>query len=108
MENQVEEIKEIKDVDESALEEVFETVESPKQPGKLSYEQLEEIARQQSQQSQQLYEELQKARTNDLYVRVDFLFKVVENRQAFPTPFVRKCTQEIELLMTIPEQVKKS
>lgn len=72
-------------------------------PEKMSYEQLENIAHQLSDQAKQLYAKLQEANMVNMFKRLDYLFKVVENAHAFNEAFVAKCVAEIEDLMTIPE-----
>lgn len=76
------------------------------QQGKISYEQMKTIAIQATQQAQVFEQEVLKLRDNNLFVRLDFLFKVVENSTKFNTSFVTKCVSEIELLLTIPKQTK--
>lgn len=78
------------------------TVENVR-PEKLSYEQLENIAHQLSEQAKQLYAKLQEANLTNMFKRLDFLFKVVENAHAFNEDFVTKCVTEIEGLITVPE-----
>lgn len=70
---------------------------------KMSYEQLENIAHQLSEQAKQLYARLQEANMTNMFKRLDYLFKVVENAHAFSEEFVAKCVAEIEELMTVPE-----
>ena len=70
---------------------------------KMSYEQLENIAHQLSDQAKQLYAKLQEANMVNMFKRLDYLFKVVENAHAFNEAFVAKCVAEIEDLMTVPE-----
>lgn len=70
---------------------------------KMSYEELENVAAQLSQQSQQLYARLQQAEMSNMFKRLDFLFKVVENAHAFSEEFVANCVKEIEDIMTIPD-----
>ena len=72
-------------------------------PEKMSYEQLENIAHQLSDQAKQLYAKLQEANMVNMFKRLDYLFKVVENAHAFNEEFVAKCVAEIEDLMTVPE-----
>ena len=72
-------------------------------PQKMSYEQLENIAHQLSEQAKQLYARLQEANMANMFKRLDYLFKVVENAHAFNEEFVAKCVTEIEGLMTVPE-----
>lgn len=76
-------------------------------PEKMSYEQLENIAHQLSNQAKQLYAKLQEANMVNMFKRLDYLFKVVENAHAFNEEFVAKCVTEIEELMTVPEEVEE-
>jgi hypothetical protein len=71
---------------------------------KMSYEQLENVAHQLSEQSRQLYTKLQEANMTNMFKRLDYLFKVVENNAAFESEFVKKCSNEIVDLLTIPEE----
>lgn len=72
-------------------------------PQKMSYEQLENIAHQLSEQAKQLYARLQEANMANMFKRLDYLFKVVENAHAFSEKFVAKCVAEIEDLMAVPD-----
>lgn len=72
-------------------------------PEKMSYEQLENVAHQLSEQAKHLYAKLQEANMANMFKRLDYLFKVVENAHAFSEEFVAKCVAEIEDLMTVPE-----
>ena len=91
------------------VEEVMEVQEETTKPQevteqtKLSYEQLHTIAVQATQQAEMFQRELQKYQNESLYIRLDFLFKVVQSPNVFGNNFVKKCTDEIELLLTIPE-----
>lgn len=71
---------------------------------KLSYEQLENVAHQLSEQNRQLYAKLQELQVSNMFKRLDYLFKVVENTGVFSLEFHTKCVEEIESLMTIPEE----
>lgn len=71
---------------------------------KLSYEQLENVAHQLSEQNKKLYTKLQEINMVNAFKRLDCLFKVVENASNFNQSFYSKCVDEIENLMTIPEQ----
>ena len=75
---------------------------------KMSYEELEQVASQLSQQTQQLYARLQQAELSNMFKRLDYLFKVVENAGAFNEVFVTKCVTEIEEIMTVPEDTKEN
>ena len=72
-------------------------------PEKMSYEQLEQVAHQLSEQARQLYSQLQKSNMTNMFKRLDYLFKVVENGHMFKQYFLEKCIAEIEELMTVPE-----
>ena len=75
---------------------------------KMSYEQLENVAHQLSEQAKQLYAQLQAANMTNMFKRLDYLFKVVENGHAFSIDFLNKCVAEIEEHMTIPEEVEET
>lgn len=74
-----------------------------KENAKMSYEQLENVAHQLSEQVRQLYAKLQESNLENMFKRLDYLFKVIENAHAFNEEFVSKCTSEIESLMTLPD-----
>lgn len=76
-------------------------------PEKLSYEQLENVAHQLSEQAKQLYMKLQAANMSNMFKRLDYLFKVVENGHMFKQDFLEKCITEIEELMTVPEEAEE-
>ena len=76
-------------------------------PEKMSYEQLENVAHQLSEQAKQLYMKLQAANMSNMFKRLDYLFKVVENGHMFKQDFLEKCIAEIEELMTVPEEIKE-
>lgn len=82
-----------------------ENMEKPevKENEKMSYEQLENVAHQLSEQVRQLYAKLQEANLENMFKRLDYLFRVVENAHSFSVDFVSKCTSEIESLMTLPD-----
>lgn len=77
-------------------------------PEKMSYEQLENIAHQLSEQTKQLYMKLQAANMSNMFKRLDYLFKVVENDHMFKQDFLDKCVKEIEDIMTVPEEPENS
>lgn len=72
---------------------------------KLSYEKLEAVAIQFQNKSANL--EMQLKSINMTTLRLNYLFKVVENKDAFNTEFVVKCATEIEDLLTIEEDNSK-
>ena len=44
----------------------------------------------------------------NLFKRLDFLFKVLETEHMFPLAFVQKCADEIKSILTIPEEGAKA
>ena len=88
------------------MEENTQKVEAM-EPKKMSYEELENVARQLSEQTRQLYTKLQEMNMVNMFKRLDYLFKVAEFSHMFNTEFVTTCTQEIQELLTIPEETKE-
>lgn len=78
------------------------------QPQKMSYEQLEQVAHQLSEQARQLYGQLQKSNLSNMFKRLDYLFKIVENGHMFKQDFLDRCVKEIEDIMTVPEEPENS
>lgn len=73
------------------------------QKKKLTYEELENACHQLSEQARKMYMQLQEADKFNLFKRLDYLFKVLENATMFSEDFVPKCADEIEEILTIPE-----
>jgi len=82
-------------------------MEENKEKKKLSYEELENVCHQLSDQSQTLYRKLQEANLGNMFKRLDYLFAVVENKDAFPEDFVKKTIDEIVSSMTVPETTEE-
>lgn len=59
-------------------------------------------------QNAQLIYQLQGANLNNMFKRLDYLFKVVENAAMFEEAFVDQCIAEIKELMTPPEAEEKT
>lgn len=76
-------------------------------PEKMSYEQLKNVAHQLSEQNRQLFTKLQELNMANMFKRLDYLFKVVENGYMFKQDFLEKCIAEIENLMIVPEEVEE-
>lgn len=74
---------------------------------KYSYEELENICHQLSEQARNLYIQLQEANLSNMYTRLNFLFKVLENQISFEPQFVENCSNEIVSLMAINEPDNK-
>lgn len=89
---------------EEQKKKVVEMKPQVQRPEKLSYEKLENVAHQLSEQNRQLFAKLQELNMTNVFKRLDYLFKVVENGHMFDQDFLEKCIAEIESLMTVPEQ----
>lgn len=89
---------------EEQRKKVVEMKPQVQRPEKLSYEKLENVAHQLSEQNRQLFAKLQELNMTNVFKRLDYLFKVVENGHMFDQDFLEKCIAEIESLMTVPEQ----
>ena len=89
---------------EEQKKKVVEMKPQVQRPEKMSYEQLENVAHQLSEQNRQLFAKLQELNMVNMFKRLDYLFKVVENGHMFDQDFLEKCIAEIENLMTVPEQ----
>lgn len=85
--------------------------EQQEEAKRLSYSELENVCHQLSAQAQQLNTQNQQLRAmvneanlNNLYKRLDYLFKVIdEDNRYLSTKFKAKCGAEIEMLMKTPE-----
>ena len=75
--------------------------------GKMSYEELENFATQLSEQARQMQERMMSMNLSNMFKRIEFLFKVIENKDSFNKGFYDKCVKEIEELMTVPEEETK-
>lgn len=92
---------------EEQKKKVVEMKPQMQRPEKMSYEQLEGIAHQLSEQNRQLFAKLQELNMTNVFKRLDYLFKVIENGHMFEQDFLEKCIAEVESLMTVPEQEEK-
>lgn len=92
---------------EEQKKKVVETKPQMQRPEKISYEQLEGVAHQLSEQNRQLFAKLQELNMTNVFKRLDYLFKVIENGHMFEQHFLEKCIAEVESLMTVPEQEEK-
>ena len=92
---------------EEQKKKVVEMKPQMQRPEKISYEQLEGVAHQLSEQNRQLFAKLQELNMTNMFKRLDYLFKVIENGHMFEQHFLEKCIAEVESLMTVPEQEEK-
>lgn len=76
-------------------------MEETKETTKLSYEELTKVTNDLHARCNQLYAELQNANMQNLFIRLEYLFKVVENKSAFSKDFTEACVKEIEAFMTL-------
>lgn len=91
------------------MEEKIVTEETQEQVRKFTYEQLEQIATNLSSQVQQLSVKLQESNMFNMFKRLDYCFKVLEVAQnqkidLLKEEFVKRCADEIQELMTVPEE----
>ena len=93
---------------EEQKKKVVETKPQVQRPEKMSYEQLENVAHQLSEQNRQFFAKLQELNMANMFKRLDYLFKVIENGHMFKQDFLEKCIAEIESLITIPKQEEES
>lgn len=92
---------------EEQKKKVVEMKPQVQRPEKMSYEQLENVAHQLSEQNRQLFAKLQELNMDNIFKRLDYLFKVVESGHMFKEDFLEKCIAEIESIMTVPEQEER-
>ena len=64
---------------------------------KLSYEELENVAHQLSEQNRQLYAKLQEVNISNMFKRLDYLFKVVENASMFDLEFCTDLARDVKV-----------
>ena len=93
---------------EEQKKKVVEMKPQVQRPEKMSYEQLESVAHQLSEQNRQMFAKLQELNMVNMFKRLDYLFKVIENGHMFKQDFLEKCIAEIESLITIPKQEEES
>lgn len=59
-------------------------------------------------QNAQLMYHLQNANMNNIFKRLDYLFKVLENAPMFDEVFLNQCIEEVKVLMTLPTEEEGS
>lgn len=72
-----------------------------------TYEEVVAENNQIKQQAEAMYRQMQQMNMQNIFKRLEFLFKVIENRSAFPEEFKNKCILEVVNLLTIPEEQKE-
>lgn len=79
-------------------------MEENKETQKPTYEELEKVIEMRNAQLQEMYMQLQEATSQNIIIRLQFLFDVIKNSDKFSTRFVNKCVEEIEGALTTPEE----
>lgn len=75
--------------------------ENSKEQKKLSYEELENVAVQLQHRCVELERKLREISVASF--RLDYLFKVIENKDNFSSDFVGDCVKEVEDILTIKD-----
>ena len=75
------------------------------QTKKLTYEQLEQLCSQLDQQARAL--KIQLTQSVNIFKRLDYLFKILENRDCFEISYTEEVAKEIKEIMTVPEEEKE-
>ena len=75
---------------------------------KLTYDELKTACDQLHQQNQYMAREMHKKASEELYKRIDYLFKVLEFSDKFNSNFVIKASEELEQILTIPDQQEQT
>lgn len=57
---------------------------------------------------QKLMKEIQMRDMTNMFKRLDYLFKVIENQDSFPSDFIGDCVQEITMALTPVEPEENS
>lgn len=73
---------------------------------KYSYEELNDIANQLSVQVRHLQKNLYDSNLANMFKRLDYLFKIIENENKFEKDFVDNCIAEIVEIITIKEDTE--
>ena len=78
------------------------------EPKKLTYEELENVAKELYARCADMANELQTLRMDNGFKRLKYLFKVLKYYSLLDSEFVKKCANEIQEMMTIPEDTTKA
>ena len=94
-------------MEEKKLNKKTGNVNSDEQPQKYSYEELNQICGELYQQNQTLARQLRQMDMGNMFKRLDYLFLVVGNKDAFNSAFVDACIKEIEELLAPVDKEEK-
>lgn len=84
-------------------------VESKEVNRKLTYEQLNDACNQLFQQNQQMRKAIEELNMANMFKRLDYLFKVVENAGTFKdSDFLNSCMDEIKETLTLQPEDNKA
>lgn len=78
-------------------------MEEKNEKKKLSYDELAHLANEYFEGYKKVLAQLEKANYTNVFKRLDYLFKIIENSSYFTDDFVAKCTTEIVDIMTVKE-----
>lgn len=84
--------------------EEMNTITPAQETNKLSYEELESVAVELRKQCMQMYDKLNELNMENVFKRLDYLFKVVKYANMFNEEFATACISEIETIMTIKSE----
>lgn len=87
--------------------EMPEEVKNVEVEKKLPYDELLKIANSLNRTNAELQNRLNDAMLGNFFTRLEFLFKVLKYADKFTDDFVKKCIDEIQESMTIPEEKEK-
>ncbi len=71
---------------------------------KLTYEELEQAANQLLQVNQQMQAQLRQQDFVNFHQRMTYLFDIIKLAEHFPKAFIKKCTDEVETVITLLEE----
>lgn len=78
-----------------------------KEMTEYSKEELIELVEQGRCTINKMYADIQQLMSNNIFKRLEFLFKVLEHKESFDATFVQNCAIEIKDLITIPTKDEK-
>lgn len=81
-----------------------EETQQPADKAPVSYEQLRDIANQLHQQNMKLRQALMKQNYDNMFRRLDYLFKTLGHADLFSEEFIASSIREIEDIITIPKE----
>lgn len=83
------------------------TAPEEKKDNLIPYDELMQIANRLSATNAELQKRLNDAMLGNFFTRLDFLFRVIQNKDSFTDDFIKKCVDEIQESMTLEEEKDK-